>query len=77
MGNRLTRGLGGRGHSLNMLGGGEGEVNVRWHSVVVLLCGDEQNRDRGRECLILPCRFRQRQNAYGTLAMLATAITLR
>jgi hypothetical protein len=27
MGNRLTHGLGGRGHWLNMLGGGEGEVN--------------------------------------------------
>jgi hypothetical protein len=28
MGNRLLYGLGGRGHWLNMLGGGEGQVNA-------------------------------------------------
>jgi hypothetical protein len=32
MGDRLTHGLGGRGHWLDMLGGDEGKVNVQWHS---------------------------------------------
>jgi hypothetical protein len=32
MGHRLPHGLGGRGHWVDMLGGDEGKVNVRWHS---------------------------------------------
>jgi len=32
MGDRLPYGLGGRCHWLDMLGGGKGKVNVRWHS---------------------------------------------
>ncbi len=32
MGDRLTNGLEGRCHWLDMLGGDEGKVNVQWHS---------------------------------------------
>jgi hypothetical protein len=40
MGNRLTHGLGGRSHCVDMLGVGEGKVNVagtddiqKWHAI--------------------------------------------
>ena len=35
MGNRLPHGLGGRGHWVDMLGVGEGKVNVWWHKRIV------------------------------------------
>ena len=62
MGNRLTYGLGGRGHCVDMLGGDEGEVNVlvafqfrlRWRAIRLSLTNTRQNGidDYGQTCLL-------------------------